>query len=108
MVKETEAFETRKDTLIYPPVLTLPRLGYRLTIDTDAGDMQVCYVLLPYQPDENDPKTIGYWSRSLTATEKNYDTTQKECVVVVWAVLNLRPYLEGTQFTIRTDLYAVK
>ena len=51
---------------------------------------------------------IGYFSRSLNKAEKNYDTTQRECLGIVWAVLLLRPYLEGTRFLLRTDHDSLK
>lgn len=106
--KEMEAFQTLKDQLTSPPVLALPRLGHAYTVETDACETQVGCVLLQDQPGEKYPKPIGYWSRSLAPAEKNYDTTQKECLAVVWAVLILRPYLEGSRFTIRTDHQALK
>lgn len=49
-----------------------------------------------------------YWSRSLTDAKLNYDTTQLECLAIVRAVLLLRSYLKGTQFTSRTDYYSLK
>ncbi len=51
---------------------------------------------------------IGYWSRTLIPAELNFSTTEQECLGVVWAVLHLRPYLERTRFTIRTDHHALK
>ena len=35
--------------------------------------------------------------------EKNYLPTERECQAVVWAITSLRPYIEGTSFTVRTD-----
>jgi RNase H-like domain found in reverse transcriptase/Integrase zinc binding domain/Integrase core domain len=46
---------------------------------------------------------VGYWSRGLTSAERNYSTTENECLEIVWAVLQLRPYLEGKYFVIQTD-----
>ena len=42
------------------------------------------------QPDSS-LQPIGYWSGTLTKLERAYDTTQRECLAIVWAVLKLRP-----------------
>jgi hypothetical protein len=51
---------------------------------------------------------LGYWSRGLTGSERNYSTTEKECPAIVWAILTLRPYLEGKRFIIRTDHHSLR
>ena len=89
-------------------MLALPKVGRRYIIDTDACAYQVGCVLLQEQDGDERPKPIGYWSRSLSKSEQNYTTTEQECLAVVWAVLILRPYLEGTEFTIRTDHDSLK
>ena len=83
-------------------MLALPRRDGHLTLDTDACARQLGCVLLQTQPDGTD-RPLGYWSRSLSSAERNYDTTERECLAVVWSVLLLRPYLVGTRFTVRTD-----
>ena len=100
--EEYKAFADLKVRLISPPVLALPRHGLRYTLDTDACAHQVGCALLQDQPN-GDKLPIGYWSRTLTTAERNYSTTEKECLAIVWSVLTLRPYLYGQQFTIRTD-----
>jgi hypothetical protein len=39
----------------------------------------------------------------LNNSEKNYSTTQKELLAIVWGCKKYRPYLYGTKFTIVTD-----
>ena len=98
---ERQSFLELKKRLVSPPVFALPRPNGRYVIDTDACEYQVGCVLLQEQEGQLHP--IGYWSRSLTKAERAYDTTQRECLAVVWAIFTLRPYLEMKQFTLRTD-----
>jgi len=101
------AFEELKRRLTEAPILALTRRRGAYTLDTDASAGQVGEVLLQEQPDQS-TRPVGYWSRSLNAAERNYSTTERECLAVVWASLLLRPYIEGTRFTVRTDHAALK
>jgi RNase H-like domain found in reverse transcriptase len=101
------AFDTLRASLLHPPILALPRIEGAFTLNTDASDNQLGFCLLQEQPDGTQ-KPIGYWSRGLTSTEKNYSTTEKECLEIVWAILHLRPYLEGKKFIIRTDHHSLR
>ena len=76
-------------------------------LDIDARDYQLGCALLQEQ-DDGKLRPVGYWSRTLTQAEKNYSASERECLGVLWSVLHLRPYLEGTRFTVRTDHGAVK
>ena len=85
-----------------PPILAIPCYGNKYTLDTDACAYQVGCALLQEQP-SGDRLPIGYWSRALTDAEKNYTTTEKECLAVVWIILTLRPFLYWNTFDLRTD-----
>ena len=105
--QQIDAFNTLRDKLLSPPVLALPRPTGKLWLDTDASDGQLGTCLLQEQPD-GQTLPLGYWSRTLNAAERNYSTTEKECLAIVWAVTHLRPYLEGNKFTVRTDHHALR
>ena len=96
------AFATLVDMVTNPPVLALPRADLPYSIDTDASDYQLGVALFQHLPDGT-RQTLGYWSRTLQAAEKNYSTPEKECLAVVWACGVLRPYLQGAQFVVNTD-----
>lgn len=44
-----------------------------------------------------------YFSPSLDNRERAFGVTEKECVAGIWASLQLRAYLEGNRFFVRTD-----
>ena len=46
---------------------------------------------------------IAYASRSLSDTEKKYDTYEKEALAIIFCVTHFRPYLCGRKFTLVTD-----
>ena len=104
--EQRKAFETLKARLIPPPILALPKASRPYMIDTDASAYQLGATLLQ-QKDEDKPNDwvpIGYWSKTLTNTERNYSTTERECYSVVWSVTTLRPYIEGLTFMLDEDL----
>ena len=104
---ELDSFEAMKRRLVSPTIWALPHFGRKNTLDTDACGHQVGCALLQEQPDR-DRVTIGYWSRALTDAEKNYTTTEKECLAVVWSILTLRPCLYGNAFDLHTDHEALR
>lgn len=104
---ETQSFEKLKHRLTSAPTLCMPRRKGDYTLDTDSSAEQIGAVLLQGQPDGT-PRPLGYRSRSLSPAERNYFTTERECLAVVWSVLLFCPYLEGTRLTVRTDHAALK
>ena len=97
-----KAFDALIEKVTNPPVLALPRADLPYSIDTDASDYQLGVALFQHLPDGT-RQTLGYWSRTLQAAEKNYSTPEKECLAVVWACTVLRPYLQGAPFMVHTD-----
>ena len=100
--EELKAFRELKRRLTSPLILALPKRDGYCKLDTDACDHQVGCTLLQDQ-DGADYRPVRYWSRDLTKHERDYTTTETECLAIFWAILLLRPYLEGQRFTIRTD-----
>jgi hypothetical protein len=46
---------------------------------------------------------IAYASRNLHSAEKNYTTSEKELLAIIWRVKHFRPYLYGRKFKIASD-----
>jgi hypothetical protein len=105
--EQIKAFDTLREALSNPPVLSLPKPTNEFTLDVDASDYQLGACLQQEQPDGT-LTPCGFYSRALNDAEKNYSATEKECLAVVWAVLMLRPYLDGAHFRVRSDHEALR
>lgn len=99
------SFQALKEHLITAPVLTCPDFCRPFTIQTDASAFGIGAVLS--QECEEGEKVICYLSRSLTPQERNFSTTERECLAVLWAVEKLRAYVEGSRFRIITDHHSL-
>ena len=60
------------------------------------------------QPDGEREHIIAYASLSVSKTERNYSTTELECLAVKWGIWRMREYLEGYHFAVMTDHLARK
>lgn len=105
--EQLASFEALQRRLISTPILALPRREDRWIVFNDASKDNLGVVLLRDQPDKL-LKPAGFWRRGLTPAEKNYSTTERECLAVVWSLFLIRPYLKGTRFMARKDHTALK
>ena len=76
------------------------------TLRTDASAYALGAALL--QGEGVDERPVEYASRLLTAPERNYSTTEREALAIVWAVNRFRGYLEETSVIIITDHQPLK
>lgn len=100
-----ESFRLLKEHLISAPVLSCPDFSLPFTIQTDASGYGIGAVLSQQQ--DGAEKVICYLSRSLNRNERNFSTTERECLAVLWAIERLRPYIEGSHFTVVTDHHSL-
>jgi len=106
-VEEQAEFDRLREQLCNPPILALPRREGNYIIDVDASYDQLGCALLQEQP-AGEYHPVGYFSRGLEPAEQNYTVTEIEGLGVVWAITSLRPYIEGTRFSVRCDHKALK
>ncbi len=97
--KQRSAFELLKKALLEPRILRMSDPTRPFSVDTDACQYQIGAAL--FQEDEDGVHhPVGFWSRTLQKPQRNYSASERECLAVVWAVQILRPYLEGSHFTV--------
>lgn len=96
-----KAFEELKLILTSDQVLAYPDFEIPFILTTDASNYALGAVLSQIQ--NNTEKPIAFGSRTLSNTEENYSTTEKEALAIMWAVEKYRPYLFGNKFVLVTD-----
>lgn len=75
-------------------------LGKPDILRTDASSRALGSALMQEKKEEERP--IKYASRLFITIEKNYSSTKREALVVVWAMEKSRSYNEGDQVTVAT------
>ncbi|KAL1557082.1 hypothetical protein AAHA92_12614 [Salvia divinorum] len=90
-----EAFHLLKERLISAPIIRSPNWNYPFEVMCDASDYAVGAVL--GQKIDGKSYVIFYASKTLNQAQKNYDTTEKEMLAVVYSFEKSRPYLLGSR-----------
>ena len=98
--KSLQHAEGRDYKLANPP-LAIADNTKPFTLRTDASDKGLGAVLL--QEHDGKLSSVSYASKKLTEREKKYNTIERECLAVVWAVRKFLIYLYGVEFTLQTD-----
>ncbi|KAK1685102.1 hypothetical protein QYE76_045950, partial [Lolium multiflorum] len=101
-----EAFETLKKALTTAPVVEPPDWNLPFEIMCDASDFAVGAVL--GQRVDKKLNVIHYASKTLDAAQRNYATTEKELLAVVFACDKFRPYIVDSKVTVHTDHAAIR
>lgn len=104
--RQQKAFEEIKSKMKSAPILACPNYERPFFLQTDASNVGLGAVLFQREGDKE--HVIAYRSRALSSNEKNYTTTEKECLAVIWAIQRNIEYLEGIPFTVITDHLALK
>ncbi|CAM8997616.1 unnamed protein product [Rhodiola kirilowii] len=100
------AFYELKQALASTPIIRAPDWSQPFEIMCDASDYAVGAVL--GQRVDKKPVVIYYASRTLDMAQKNYLTTEKELLAVVFALEKFRSYLLGTKVIVYSDHAAIR
>lgn len=96
------AFETIIQRLTTHPILAYPDFSLPFTLHVDASAEGLGATL--YQLQDGKSRVIGYGSRALSASERNYSAYKREFLALKWAIVDkFRDYLYGPKFTAITD-----
>ena len=96
-----KGFQSIKQALLNYPVLRFPDFTKEFFLSTDASDFAISAVLEQQHGDDLHP--VAFISRQLNKAERNYSTTEKECLAIYWSFENLRCYLTGHFTHVITD-----
>ena len=99
---EQSAFDTIKEKLSSPPVLSYADFSKPFVVHTDASLDGLGAVL--YQEQNSMERVIAYASRGLRSSETHYPAHELEFFALKWAISEkFHDYLYGNTFTVCTD-----
>ena len=101
-----KSFEELKAYLTTAPVVRAPNWQLPFEVMCDASDLAIRAVL--GQREGGKPYVVYYASKTLNEAQRNYTTTKKELLAVVYALDNFRAYLVGSDIIIFMDHSALK
>ena len=101
----SKAFHALKLILSVAPVLQEPDWNKEFHVFVDASDLAIGSALM--QETEGWFRPIYYASRMLSTAEKNYHTTEREALGLIYSVTKFRHYLLGNKFVFHVDHQAL-
>ncbi|RVW84681.1 Retrovirus-related Pol polyprotein from transposon 17.6 [Vitis vinifera] len=88
------SFEQLKQFLTTAPIVRAPNWQLPFEVMCDASDFAIRAVL--GQREDGKPCVIYYASKTLNEAQRNYTTTEKELLAIVFALNKFRAYLVGS------------
>ena len=101
-----ESFEELKSHLTTAPIIRAPNWKLPSEVMCDASDLAIGAVL--GQREDGKPHVVYYASKTLNEAKRNYTTTEKELLAVVYALDKFQAHLVGSDIVIFTNHSALK
>ncbi|KAK7907206.1 hypothetical protein WMY93_015818 [Mugilogobius chulae] len=95
--QQQRAFDTLKEHMSNPPVLSYYDVSKHVTLTCDASQYGLGAACL------QEGKPVAYASRTLTDTETRYAQIEKELLAVVFACSKFHDFIYGKTITVETD-----
>ena len=89
------------------PILVFPDWNKEFHVHVDASSIALGSILTQLGEGNLD-HPIAYASRNFSFVERNYTTTKREVLAMVYALQNFRHYLLGRHFNMFTDHSALQ
>lgn len=102
---QEKCFEEMKNALIKAPILAFFEPQDETILKADSSNYGIGSVLT--QIKQGIEKPVAYLSRTLSKTERNWTTTEKELLAIVWSIKKFDHFLNGKPFRIETDHHAL-
>uniref|UniRef100_A0A8D0HDL6 Gypsy retrotransposon integrase-like protein 1 n=1 Tax=Sphenodon punctatus TaxID=8508 RepID=A0A8D0HDL6_SPHPU len=99
--EQQEAFRELKKAFTVAPILQHPDFSRPFLVETDASSVALGAVLSQQVPGEDIPLPCAFFSRQLTAAERNYTVLDRELLAIRDAFESWRHYLEGAPHPIQ-------
>jgi hypothetical protein len=108
--EQERAFQQLKQAIINAPLLHYPKLNETFSVSTDASDHGVSAVLFQDNASKRPDATniISYASRTLRPYEKNFNTSKKETLAIIYAISHFHDFLFGREFILYCDNKALQ
>jgi hypothetical protein len=102
-----KSLDTLKQNMVTASILVFPNWSKEFHVHVDASSIALGVVLA--QPSEGEiDHPIAFTNKKLSSTEKNYTMTEREGLVMVYALQKFRHYLLGSHFKMYTDHSALR
>ena len=99
--EQENAYQQHKAALLEPPILKYPDYSKTFFVVMDASQVGLGASLMQEWDGRLHP--IAYASRTLNNAERNYSTTKREALAVVWALRHFRFQILGYELVVLTD-----